>query len=154
MKKIAFVLIGSMLPLLLMSCADDGTLTTGGKGAIGGAAGGAVLGQALGRNRYATVAVAAMGGIIGYLVGTEMDKSDTQKLNEALEYGEPGKTISWKNPDTGDVYQITPQAFVTDDATKQKCRITEVVATVEGKEQKTASKACRNSDGQWVLDQV
>ena len=154
MRTLAFALVTTMVTLMMTSCADDGSMTSGGKGAIGGAAGGAVLGQALGRNRYATVAVAAMGGIIGYLVGTEMDKSDTQKLNEALEYGEPGKTISWKNPDTGDAYQITPQAFITDDATKQKCRITEVVATVEGKEQKTTSKACRNSDGQWVLDQV
>jgi len=154
MKTVTLTLLASMLLLMMTSCADDGTMTSGGKGSIGGAAGGAVIGQALGRNRYATVMVAAMGGILGYLIGEEMDKSDTEKLNRALESGEAGKPISWKNPDTGDAYQVIPQDFYTDDSTQQKCRNADLIATLEGKEEKTKTKACRSSDGHWVLDTV
>lgn len=141
-----------MIILLMTSCADDETLTTGGKGAILGAAGGAVVGQAIGRNRYATIMAGAVGSILGYVIGEEMDKSDTEKLNNALENGASGKPISWKNPDTGDEYKIIPFEFFTDDATQQKCRKAKIIATLEGEEQITDSKACRQSDGHWELD--
>ncbi len=151
MRTIALALLGTMLLLLMTSCADDGTLTTGGKGAIGGAAAGAVIGQALGRNRYATITAAVVGTMLGYIVGNEMEKSDTQKLNNALENGAAGNPISWKNPDTGDEYKIIPFEFFTDDVTQQKCRNAKIVANTEGKEQITDTKACRQSDGHWDL---
>ena len=152
MKTAALAVVTTMLLLLMTSCADDENLSTGGKGAIAGAAGGAVVGQALGRNRYATIMVGAMGSILGYVVGQEMDKSDTGKLNNALENGAAGKAIAWKNPDTGDEYTIIPFEFFTDDGTQQKCRKAKIIATVEGKEQITDSKASRQQDGHWALD--
>jgi surface antigen len=154
MKTVALTLLTTMVLLMITSCAEDGTMTTGGKGAIGGGAAGAVVGQALGRNRYATVMVGAMGSILGYLIGEEMDKTDTEKLNNALESGQAGKPIAWKNPDTGDEYKIIPFEFVTDEATQQKCRNAKLVANLEGKEQITDTKACRSNDGQWALDTV
>ena len=98
--------------------------------------------------------VGAMGSILGYLIGEEMDKTDTEKLNNALESGQAGKPIAWKNPDTGDEYKIIPFEFFTDEATQQKCRNAKLVANLEGKEQITDTKACRSNDGQWALDTV
>jgi len=154
MRTAALSLLTTMVLLTMTSCADDGTLSTGGKGAIAGGAGGAVIGQALGKNRYATIMGGAVGSMLGYVIGQEMDKTDTEKLNNALESGASGKAISWKNPDSGDEYQVVPFEFFTDETTNQKCRKAKLIATVEGKEQVTDTKACRSDDGQWMLDTV
>lgn len=149
MRTISVLLIGAML--MLTSCADDGTMSKGGKGAIGGAATGAVLGQVMGQNTTATLIGAAMGTVLGFIVGNEMDNKDKQQLNQALETGGTGQPVSWSNTDSGDTYQVTSQAPYTNPETQQKCRKAEIVATIDGKEEVTTSTACRKEDGQWVL---
>ena len=151
MRTAALAVLVTMPLLMIMSCADDGSMTTKGKTVAGGAAAGAVIGQAVGRNRYATAIGAGFGSLLGYIVGNEMEKSDTQNLNNALENGAAGNPISWNNPDTGDEYKIIPFEFFTDDVTQQKCRNAKIVADIEGKEQITDTKACRQSDGHWDL---
>lgn len=44
-------------------------------GAIGGAASGALLGQAIGHDTEATLIGTAVGGVLGYMIGNEMDKN-------------------------------------------------------------------------------
>lgn len=153
MRSLSVAVMTGLL-MMLTSCADDQTLSSGGKGAAAGAAGGAVFGQVMAKNTQATIAGAAVGTLIGYMVGKEMDQTDTQKLNNALENGAAGNPISWKNPDTGDAYKIIPFEFFTDDATQKKCRKAKLVGNFDGKEQITDTKACRESDGHWVLDTV
>ena len=145
----------SLLPLLLLlsislsGCTEQ--TTKGQAGAGIGAAGGALIGQAIGRDTEATLIGAAVGTMLGYIVGSEMDKYDRQELNHVYERGVSGRSSSWLNPDTGNIYQVTPQPVYPDVAGDSPCRQAEILATIDGKTEKTYTTACRNSSGQWVL---
>lgn len=141
--------VAGMILLLTTSCADS-TLTKGSQGALGGAAGGAVIGQAVGRNTEATLIGAAVGTMLGYIVGNEMDKFDKRQLNYAYERGPSGQPVSWVNPDSGNSYQVVPQPAYTG-GSNRVCRQAEIMATIDGRPETTYSTACRNNQGQWVL---
>ena len=149
MKNLALPLIIT-LSLLISSCGTQ--LTKGQSGAGIGAAGGALIGQAIGRNTEATLIGAAVGTMLGYIVGNEMDKYDRQELNHVYERGVSGQSSSWRNPDTGNTYQVIPQpAYPSSTSEQTPCRQAEILATIDGKTEKTYTTACRNSEGQWVL---
>jgi surface antigen len=147
MRAIALLLAGFMA-LIMTSCANV-DMNKGQQGAIGGSAGGALLGQAIGRSTEATLIGAAVGGLLGYIVGNEMDKFDRQELNQAYEFAPSGQTTSWQNPDSGNVYQVTPQPAYT--TANKPCRRAEILATIDGRTEKTYTTACRNAAGQWEL---
>jgi surface antigen len=136
------------MALIMTSCANV-DMNKGQQGAIGGSAGGALLGQAIGRSTEATLIGAAVGGLLGYIVGNEMDKFDRQELNQAYEFAPSGQTTSWQNPDSGNVYQVTPQPAYT--TSNRPCRRAEILATIDGRTEKTYTTACRNAAGQWEL---
>ncbi len=149
MKKIILILL-PLLILGLSSCGDQ--FSKGQKGAGIGAAGGAIIGQAIGRNTEATLIGAAVGTMLGYIVGNEMDKFDRQELNQTYEFGKSGQTTTWQNPDSGNNYKVTPQpAYTTAAAPSRPCRKAEILATIDGKTEKTYTTACRNAAGQWEL---
>ncbi len=149
MKKLVLIL----LPLLvvgLSSCGDQ--FSQGQNGAVMGAATGAIIGQAIGRDKEATLIGAAIGTMLGYIVGNEMDKYDRQELNQAYEFGKSGHTTTWKNPDNGNYYKVTPQpAYVPASTPNRLCREAEIIATIDGRTEKTYTTACRNAAGQWEL---
>ena len=149
MKQFATLLLVICSAFLLMSCANSG-LSKGSQGAIGGGAAGALIGQAIGHNTEATLIGAAVGGLLGYIVGNEMDKYDHQQLNHVYERGVSGTTSSWVNPDNGNQYQVTPQPAYTSPS-NQNCRQAEIIAVIDGKQERTYSTACRDSSGRWVL---
>ncbi len=150
MRFLVFSLVGIMA-LTATSCANV-DLNKGTQGALGGAAGGALIGQAIGRDTQATLIGAAVGTMLGYIVGNEMDKHDRSELNHAYEYGRSGQATSWQNPDSGNSYRVTPQpAYTTAQAPQRPCRQAEILATIDGKTEKTYTTACRNSQGQWEL---
>jgi len=151
MRMIALVVAGTLM-FMVTSCAEMGSMNKGQKGAIGGAAGGALIGQAIGRNTTATIIGAAAGTLLGYIVGNEMDKYDQQQLNNAYERGPSGQPVTWVNPDTGNNYQVVPQPSYTNTSTNQVCREADITATIDGKPENVVSTACRNSQGQWVLN--
>ncbi|MCG6892523.1 MAG: glycine zipper 2TM domain-containing protein [Desulfobacteraceae bacterium] len=145
MKKLfGLVLIG----MFLLSCANTG-MNKGQTGAIGGAAAGALIGQAVGRDTTATLIGAAAGGLLGYIVGNEMDKADRQRLSHTYESTPSGQTSSWVNPDTGNRYTVTPQPAYTQN--QRVCREAEIIAVIDGKQEKTYTTACRDANGDWVL---
>ncbi len=147
MKKVILVLL-PILVISLSSCAD----TKGTRGAGIGGAGGALLGQAIGRNTEATLLGAAIGTVLGYIVGNEMDKYDRRELNQAYEFGPSGQVSSWRNPDNGNYYQVVPQpAYTPPQQPNTPCRRAEILATIDGKTERTYTTACRNSAGQWEL---
>lgn len=150
MRSAVYLILGALL-FSLASCSNT-NLTKGQQGAVGGAAGGAVLGQAIGRNTEATLIGAAVGTMLGYIVGNEMDKQDKQQLNNAYERGPSGQPVTWVNPDSGNNYQVVPQQAYTNPSTNQVCREAEITATIDGQPQKTKTTACRNAQGQWVLN--
>lgn len=150
MKSYMIVAIG-FLALITTSCANV-DLNKGQQGVMGGAAAGALLGQAIGRDTEATLIGTAVGGLIGYVIGNEMDKFDRRELNSTYEYGRSGQTSSWQNPDSGNVYQVTPQpAYTSQNNPQVMCRQAEILATIDGRTERTYTTACRNNMGQWVL---
>lgn len=149
MKKMMLFLL-PIIAIALTSCGTN--YTKGQQGAAAGAAGGALLGQAIGGDTEATLIGAAVGTMLGYIVGNEMDKYDRQQLNHAYESGPSGQSTSWKNPDNGNAYQVTPQpAYTHPSQAARPCRQAEILATIDGKTEKTYSTACRNNEGQWEL---
>ncbi len=114
-----------------------------------GGAGGAVVGQAIGRNTEATLIGLAVGTMFGYIVGNEMDKQDRQQLNQVYERGVSGQQSSWQNPDSGNAYTVTPQPAVQ--RSSGPCRKAEIQAVIDGTTETTYTTACRDSNGQWVL---
>lgn len=152
MKKASWLLIPAML-LLLTSCAP-GQYSRGAQGVGLGSVAGALIGQAIGRNHQSTLVGAALGTMFGYIVGNEMDKYDRQQLSYTYESAPSGQPTTWRNPDTGNSYQVTPRpAYYPPSNPENPCRRAEILATIDGKTQKTYAAACRVSDGQWVLQQ-
>ncbi|GAB4333362.1 MAG: RT0821/Lpp0805 family surface protein [Desulfobulbaceae bacterium] len=148
--KNATIVIALSLAFLLTSCAQS-QLTKGQQGAVGGAAAGALVGQIIGHNTEATLIGMAVGTMLGYIVGNEMDKYDREQLNHVYERGVSGTPSAWVNPDTGNRYTVTPQPAYSNPATEQPCRKAEIIAVIDGKEQKTYATACRDANGQWQL---
>ena len=148
MKIVNAVAAVSVL-FLATSCANS-TLSKGSQGAIGGAAGGAAIGQAIGRDTESTLIGAAVGTLLGYIVGNEMDKFDQQQLTYAYERGPSGQPVAWVNPDSGNSYQVVPQPAYSN-SSSQVCRQAEIMATIDGRPETTYATACRNNQGQWVL---
>lgn len=137
------------LTLLLSSCASGPNKA--GIGAAGGAAGGAILGQAIGHNTEATLIGAVAGGLLGYIIGNEMDKYDRQQLNHVYERGVSGQTSAWRNPDSGNSYQVTPQPAYSNPSTHQPCRQAKIQSIIDGKQETVYSTACRDNNGHWRL---
>lgn len=137
------------LTIMLSSCA--GGPNKAGMGAAGGAAGGALIGQAIGHNTEATLIGAVAGGLLGYIIGNEMDKYDRQQLNHVYERGVSGQTNAWRNPDSGNSYQVTPQPAYSNPTTDQPCRQAKIQSVIDGKQETVYSTACRDNYGHWRL---
>lgn len=135
---------------LFTSCAQTG-LTKGQQGAMGGGAGGALIGQMIGHNTEATLIGAAVGTMLGYIVGNEMDKYDRKQLNHVYERGVSGNPAAWVNPDSGNRYTVIPQPAYSDPNSNQPCRKAEIIALIDGREERTYTVACRDADGHWQL---
>jgi surface antigen len=122
------------------------------KGAAGGAVGGAILGQIIGHDSEAMLIGAAIGGMVGYIIGNEMDKYDREQLNKTYESTPSNKQSSWVNPDTGNEYSVTPQPAYQDPENDRVCRKAEIEAVIDGKKETTEAIACREN-GHWVIQQ-
>jgi len=131
----------------IISCSNQ--LNRAQSGAGLGAAGGAVIGQAIGRNTGATLIGAAVGTMVGYIVGNEMDKYDSQQLGQVYERGISGQATSWRNPDSGNMHNVTPQAAVRTES--GICRTAEVDSIIDGRRETTLATACRDEYGRWEL---
>ncbi|WP_457573450.1 glycine zipper domain-containing protein [Desulfolithobacter sp.] len=146
MKYISiFVVLGAFL---LASCAEQNKAQIG---AGGGAVAGALVGQAIGHNTQATLIGAAVGTMLGYIIGNEMDKYDREQLNHVYERGVSNQPTSWVNPDTGNEYRVVPKPAYTDPETSRVCRQAEIEAVIDGKVEKTYTVACRDENGRWQL---
>ncbi len=140
----------TVLLISLSSCTNT-KMNNAQQGTLGGAAGGALIGQAIGHNTDATLIGAAVGTMLGYIVGNEMDKYDRQELNHVYERGMSGHTSAWINPDTNNQFQVTPQPAYSNHANNKICRQAEIIAVIDGKQEKTYTTACRNRSGRWQL---
>ena len=134
--------------LALVAC--DTPPTKQEKGTVGGAVIGAAVGSTIGGGSGRTAAIAIgtiAGAVIGRHIGKEMDDADRIKAAQALETAPTGYRSTWKNPDSGAQYVMTPTN--TYQGASGPCRDYTVDATVDGKSQKVRGKACRQDDGTW-----
>jgi len=119
-------------------------------GAVSGAVIGGVVGSTIGGGSGRTVAIVAgtiAGAVLGGKIGQKMDEADRIKAGQALESVPTGQRSTWKNPDTGTVYTVTPTR--TYQSAGAPCRDFTVDATVEGRPEKINGTACREADGNW-----
>ncbi len=120
---------------------------------LGGIVGGAVgsrIGKGDGRTA-ATIAGAIVGAIIGREIGRAMDEADRYCTGQVLEQAPDGRTVKWRNPDTGAVYEVTPKRTVRGET--GPCREFVTRTTIGGRTQETWGTACRQPDGSWRMVQ-
>jgi surface antigen len=116
---------------------------------IGGVAGG-VLGNQIGHGSGRAAAVIGgtlIGAMVGGAVGRNMDENDRYRAQQALEYTPTNQSTSWRNPDSGTEYTVTPT--YTYETTQGPCREYETEAIIDGRRDVVYGKACRQPDGSW-----
>lgn len=134
------------------SC-DRGLFTKQNIGTVLGAAVGGLLGSQIGGGSGKTVATIAGvvgGGFLGNQVGQGMDQADQSCMAQTLDQAPPGRTVSWRNPDNGRNYHVTPRDEFRRHG--QRCRNVESEAIIDGQRATVTNVACRRKDGSWSFD--
>lgn len=148
MRMRSFLVIPLVAAVALPGCATQGPREQAGT-VIGGVLGG-VLGAQVGGGRGRTVAIIAgtlAGAAIGGAVGQSMDANDRRKVAETLEGVRTGVPATWRNPDTGAQYSVTPTR--TYETAGGPCREFTTHALIGGKRETVYGTACRQPDGSW-----
>ncbi|HMU91211.1 MAG: glycine zipper 2TM domain-containing protein [Pseudomonadales bacterium] len=117
---------------------------------IGGVLGG-VLGSQVGGGDGRTAAIIAgslAGAMIGGAVGKSMDDTDRLRTTQALENSRTGSASSWRNPDSGNSYRVTPTR--TYESSGGPCRDYVMEAQINGRPEQVHGTACRDANGTWV----
>lgn len=138
--------------LALGGCAHQGQQEQTGM-VVGGVLGG-LLGSEVGGGRGRTAAIIAgtmAGAAIGGAVGRSMDKVDRMNTAATLENVRTGVSSSWRNPDTGNRYTVTPTE--TYETSGGPCREYSIDADIGGRTEKVYGTACRQPDGRWRVQQ-
>jgi surface antigen len=164
-KVLTLVLLASIISGCNQNGAPGGGVLNGGGinkqdiGALGGAIGGGIIGSNVGKGKGAiagTIGGALLGGLLGSSVGKSLDNADLAAYNQAsqnaLETGQPGQSLPWRNEQSGNYGYITPQNY-TQGANGQYCREYNQTIVVGGKKQQGFGKACRQPDGSWQVVQ-
>ena len=141
--------------MLLGACAgsDDGERV----GRAMGTAAGAVIAADAAKDSPPAVraAVTVLGAFIGSWIGGEIGKQLDQDfaeraLEDGLESKPDGESVIWSNPDSGNSGSATPVSTEkTADGTD--CRDFESTILIDGREEKTSGRACRQPDGSWQV---
>jgi surface antigen len=143
----------------MAGCAGNPETGTGPKentgtavGAIAGAVIGSQFGGGTGERIAAGVAGAAIGGLLGNRIGAAMDDEDKKRAYEAqraaLESGQSGAPVSWRNPDSGRYGSVIPGPAYQQAG--NTCRQYTHTIYIDGKPQTARGAACRNPDGTWT----
>lgn len=149
MQKFVATVLSGVLIVTLSGCSSNPTNEQGGQ-VIGGVLGG-VLGSQVGKGSGRTAAIIAgtvAGALIGGSVGRTMDESDRMKAQNAFEYNRSNEPTSWRNPDTGNAYTVTPTRTYTSQ-NNQSCREYTTDAVIDGRHETVVGNACRQPDGSW-----
>jgi len=117
-------------------------------GTMAGAAVGSNIGKGDGRTA-ATIVGAIVGYMVGGSVGRSMDDADRACVGQALEYGHDRQPVTWRNPDTGASYTVTPTS--TYSTSSGYCRDFTREGVVDGRRQTLHGTACRQADGSWKI---
>ena len=119
---------------------------------VGGAAGG-LIGTHIGKGSGRTAAIiggTVVGVLVGGGIGRSMDQVDRLWMHQTLEYAPSRQATTWRNPDSGAVYEATPMATYQS-ANGRYCREFTTTALVGGTRQEVYGTACRQPDGSWEI---
>lgn len=95
----------------------------------------------------AIIAGTLAGAYIGGSIGQEMDDNDHYHSQQALESNMVNRTTSWRNPDSGNSYEVTPtRTFNSDNG---PCREYTTEAVINGRAETVYGTACGQPDGTW-----
>ncbi len=140
-------------------------------GLIIGAGSGAIAGQAIGRNTEATLIGTAVGGLLGYIVGNEIDKGRGyayqpvyHRQPQPVYHRQPQPVVHHYAPKykkKGPHHRPVVQHRVVEHhhyhpvvshrpAPQPECRQAEILGTVNGKARKLYGTVCRTANG-WEL---
>lgn len=139
--------------LLMSALTACNTFTKQDIGMVSGGAVGALVGSQIGGGSGRTAAIVLgtlAGAVVGGAIGRSMDKADQARTQQALENAKTNQSTSWRNPDTGNVYHVTPKKTYKK-KNGQYCREYVTKATIAGKEETMYGKACRQPDGSWKV---
>ncbi|MET0088087.1 MAG: glycine zipper 2TM domain-containing protein [Sedimenticola sp.] len=145
-KQIAITVLS--VSVILAGCAGHGQRQDTGM-IIGGILGGA-LGNQVGKGKGRTAAIiigTLAGAAIGGSIGRSMDETDRRHTSHTLETVRTGVPSTWRNPDTGYSYEVTPT--YTYDSAAGPCREYTINAEISGRREKVYGTACRQPDGSW-----
>lgn len=143
--------------LALAACASDpeGTGPKEGAGTLLGAGTGALIGSAVagpGNRLGGAVVGGLLGGLIGNRIGAAMDDEDKQRAYtaqmDALERGQSGAPVSWRNPDSGRYGTVVPGPAYQEGG--RNCRSFTHTIYIDGRPETARGTACRNPDGTWT----
>lgn len=139
-------------PLLLSGCASNPSQQKIGAavGGILGGIGGALIAHPQGRTA-AIIIGTLMGVTIGGGIGRTMDEVDRMKVAQILERTPSRRPMSWRNPNSGIQYTVTPRRTYQRSAARRYCREYILKAQVGGRYQQIYSTACRQPDGSWQV---
>ncbi len=126
-------------------------------GTLAGAVGGGIIGSNVGGGKGAiagTIAGTLLGAYLGNQVGASLDNADRMMYNNtsqrALETAQPGQTLPWNNPQSGNSGSITPKTYYQN-AQGEYCREYNQTIKVGGKTEQGYGTACRQPDGTWKI---
>jgi surface antigen len=127
-----------------------------GIGTVAGAVAGGAIGSTIGSGRgrvIATTVGAVAGGLIGMEVGRSLDERDRQLAMQAeyraLEMGQAGRPIEWRNEQTGRYGEVVvgPGYQVN----QLDCRDYTHTVYISGQPQVARGTACREADDTWRI---
>jgi len=143
-----YLLAATLAALFVSACESNPSKED--VGMVSGAVLGGVIGHQIGHgtgNAIATVGGAALGGYVGSRIGRNMDREDQKKTAQALENSPDQRTSSWRNPNTGQSYSVTPKR--TYEGADGPCRDFETTTDIDGRKETVHGTACRQADGSW-----
>ena len=81
-------------------------------------------------------------------IGRAMDQVDQNCVGQVLERAPTGRAVTWRNPDNGGEYQVTPsRSYQTGAGTH--CRDYQTRIVIDGRVRTGTGTACRQPDGAW-----
>jgi len=150
MKLITRLFIIATLSFSLIGCQSSPTQQEN-TGRVIGAVVGGVLGSNVGKGRGRTAAIIAgtiLGGYLGGKVGKTMDDNDRYRASQAFETNPTNQPSSWRNPDSGNEYTVTPTRTYASD--RGPCRDYKTEVVIDGRHEQATGTACREN-GQWRI---
>jgi surface antigen len=163
-KFVAIALSASLLAACQQGAPGSGAMSGGSInkqdiGTVAGAIGGGVIGSTMGKGAgrtATTIGGALIGGMIGSSIGQSLDNADRAAYNSttqrALETSQPGQSLPWSNPKSGNSGTVTPSNYYQN-ADGQYCREYTQTIMVGGQKEEGYGKACRQQDGSWKIIQ-